>query len=84
MGVARAHAVAEIREKAYSVAAAQACEQTHVGAELRVVLELVRHGGGHRRQLELSLVLRQAQAAARGLGLGLGLELGLGLGLRLG
>ena len=63
-----------------SVAAAEACEHPHVGAELRVVLELVGHGGGYRGLLELPLVLRRAQAAARGFGFGFGFGLGaLGL-----
>ena len=75
-----------------SVAAAEACEHPHVGAELRVVLELVGHGGRYRGLLELPLVLRRAQAAARGFGFGFGfgfgtlglvsgLEFGFGFGL---
>ena len=65
-----------------SVAAAEACEHPHVGAELRVVLELVGHGGRYRGLLELPLVLRRAQAAARGFGFGSGFGFGFGtLGL---
>ena len=65
-----------------SVAAAEACEHPHVGAELRVVLELVGHGGRYRGLLELPLVLRRAQAAARGFGFGSGFGLDLRVSFR--